>query len=193
MEWWTIGLVANVAITAAYFAIGATIATGLVRRGSWRSNPLAVATTAIFFSCSLGHGAHVAHLALPSFGLELHEGLAMRQAMHHWHGVVFDILTAGVGIYYWTLRSRFPALVRGGAIFEDLRERQLQALVIHDNVVQGLATAKLSLELGETQQGMVALEETLEAARRIISDLHDGLDGDGLPQALRRPVVARTT
>lgn len=68
-----------------------------------------------------------------------------------------------------------------------LRARQLQALMIHDNVVQGLLTAKLSLELGETETGMVALEETLHAARRIMCELHDGLDAEGLNQTLRRP------
>ena len=192
MEWWMIGLAANVVVAAAYLAIPGTIGRSLIRRGEWRANPLAVATTAIFFSCSLGHGAHAAHLLLPSFGLELREGLAMREAMHHWHGVAFDILTAGVGVYYWTLRSRFPALVRGGAIFEDLRARRMQALVIHDNVVQGLATAKLSLELGETETGMAALEETLEAARRIMSEL-EGLDEDGSSPVYRRPLVTRTS
>lgn len=104
-----------------------------------------------------------------------------------------SVAIGAAGIHGWTRRSLGAAPVRGGAPAEDLRERQRQALVIHDNVVQGLATAKLSLELGETQAGMRALEDTLEAARRIISDLHDGPDGAGLPQALRRPVVARTT
>lgn len=70
---------------------------------------------------------------------------------------------------------------------DGLRARQLQALMIHDNVVQGLVTAKLSLELGETESGMAILEETLGAAQRILGELHDGLDAEGLRQALRRP------
>ena len=61
------------------------------------------------------------------------------------------------------------------AIDQEQRRRHREALEIHDNIVQGLATAKLSLELGETQAGMAALEETLEAARKLVSDLLDGI------------------
>ena len=54
---------------------------------------------------------------------------------------------------------------------ESLRHRQRQALDIHDNVVQGLVMAKLSFELGETEAGMTALDETLAAARAFVTDL----------------------
>jgi two-component system cell cycle sensor histidine kinase/response regulator CckA len=37
---------------------------------------------------------------------------------------VWDALTAGVGVWYWSLRGRFPALVRGAALFEDLELRK---------------------------------------------------------------------
>ncbi len=74
-------------------------------------------------------------------------------------------------MWYLTLRGRFPALVRGAAIFEDMRERQRQALQIHDNVVQGLTAAKLNFELGQHDEGLASVEETLAASRRIITDL----------------------
>jgi PAS domain S-box-containing protein len=49
--------------------------------------------------------------------------------MRHAFGMSFtnagwDLLTAALAVWYWTLRSRFPALVRGAAVFEDLRLRQ---------------------------------------------------------------------
>ena len=56
---------------------------------------------------------------------------------------------------------------------EDECRRHRQAVEIHDDVVQALAMAKISLELGETEAGMSALEGALEAARRIVSDLLD--------------------
>ena len=62
----------------------------------------------------------------------------------------------GIG---WTLRGR-------------LRHRQ--ALSIHDDVLQGLVTAKLSFELGEQERGMVALEQTLDSARHLVSELLEG-------------------
>ena len=62
----------------------------------------------------------------------------------------------GIG---WTLRGR-------------LRHRQ--ALSIHDDVLQGLVTAKLNFELGEHEQGMATLDHTLESARHLVSELLDG-------------------
>ena len=62
----------------------------------------------------------------------------------------------GIG---WTLRGRL---------------RQRQALSIHDDVLQGIVTAKLSFELGEHEQGLATLDQTLESARHLVSELLDG-------------------
>ena len=171
MNWWVVALVANLVIVVAYLAISFSIAGGLTRTRQWRHNPLAVATAAIFFTCAIHHGSHPFHMLLPVLGLEQGTGTAMREAFDSWHSASWDILTAGVGVWYWTLRSRFPALVRGAALFEDIKQRQRQALDIHDNVVQGLATAKLSFELNRPEDGIAAVENTLVASRKIITDL----------------------
>lgn len=182
----------NAVILVAYLGISFNIASKLARSGQWRSNPLAVATAAIFFTCAVHHGGHTIHMLLPSIGLEKGTGLAMRRAFDEWHASGWDVVTAGVAIWYWSLRSRFPALVRGAAIFEDLRERQRQALDIHDNVVQGLAAAKLSFELDRPEDGMAALDRSLSSARDIITNLL-GEEGSGLELragALRRQTPA---
>ncbi|HVF33081.1 MAG TPA: hypothetical protein VM933_08595 [Acidimicrobiales bacterium] len=57
---------------------------------------------------------------------------------------------------------------------DEARRRYRQAIEIHDDVVQGLATAKLAIELGDREGGVAALEETLRAARRIVTDLLSG-------------------
>ena len=54
---------------------------------------------------------------------------------------------------------------------EEVGRWQRHALDLHDEVVQGLALAKLSLELGESDTGLAAIERTLEAARTLVSDL----------------------
>jgi hypothetical protein len=54
---------------------------------------------------------------------------------------------------------------------EELERWRRHALDLHDEVVQGLAMAKLSLELGESEAGMAAIEQTLAAARSLVSDL----------------------
>ena len=179
MTWWVVAAVANAIVCVAYLAISWQIAAGVVHSKQWLSNPLAVATAAIFFTCAVHHGSHTAHMVLPRFGIEQTEGLAMRTAFDSWHGGGWDIITAAVGVWYWTLRGRCPALGRGSAIFEDLRERQRQALDIHDNVVQGLATAKLALELDQVDEARSAIDNTLTAARGIITDLL-GTAGSGI-------------
>lgn len=55
--------------------------------------------------------------------------------------------------------------------------RRQQALEINDNIVQGLAVAKYSFDLGQEAKAREAVEGTLVAARSIISELLD--DGGG--------------
>lgn len=45
------------------------------------------------------------------------------------------------------------------------------ALALNDSIVQGLAAAKMALELGDTDRAERVIDETLSAARTIISDL----------------------
>lgn len=182
MPLWILAAIANIVILAAYTVISFTVARGLVRtRQTPRDNPLGWATAAIFLTCAVHHGNHPVHMLLPAVGTEVDLGLAMRQAFSEWHVAAWDVVTAAVGWWYLSLRGRFPALVRGAAIFEDLRERQRQALEIHDNVVQGLATAKLNFETDRYDEGMRAVEATLDASRRIITDL---LGDEGSESAL---------
>jgi signal transduction histidine kinase len=164
VERWQLAITANGIVAIAYVSISLHILRGVQRTRSWRSNPLAVATGLIFATCAAGHLGHLTHLVDP----------ATRPAsvqIYDWHLVVIDLVTATIAIRYWLLRSRFPALVRGAAVFEDLAERRGQALDLHDRVVQQLATAKLAIELGETEHGLRALERGLESSRAIVTAL----------------------
>ncbi|MGB8649486.1 MAG: hypothetical protein WCD35_02370 [Mycobacteriales bacterium] len=167
---WRIGALANFVTMVAYFAIVVAILVPLVRERQLRANRLGTATAAIFFTCAVHHGSHTVHMLLPAFGLAKGSGLAMRAAFDP-TAVVWDLLTAGVGIYYWTLRRTYGALMNGAKLFDDLRERQRQALEINDGIVQGLAAAKLSLELDQTAVTREALESTLASARGLITEL----------------------
>ena len=178
MHTWVLAMVANAVVALAYLAIAWIVAKGLVSAGQWRSNPLAVATGLIFFSCGVGHGLHFVHLALDEHGTRAAADL---------HLAVWDVGTGVAAVWYFSLRGRFPALVRGAALFEDMRERQRQALEINDNVVQGVATAKLALELGDTEKARLALETTLVRAKSIISEL---LGDSQVEVSLRRDAPA---
>jgi signal transduction histidine kinase len=50
-------------------------------------------------------------------------------------------------------------------------ETRRYALLIHDRVVQGLATAKLALDLHDEARARDAIEAALEAARQMVSEL----------------------
>ena len=169
MSNWIFGAAANAVIATAYLCIAYFVARGLLQTRRWFSNPLALATSMIFFSCAVGHALHLQHLLLDVDGA--------REA-HDWHIGAWDILTAMVGVWYLSLRGRFPALVRGAALFEDMRVREHQALMLNDNVVQGITTAKLAFELGEDELGAETLEQTLEQARRIVNELLGDTEGD---------------
>ncbi len=80
-----------------------------------------------------------------------------------------------------TASSLSPGTLRGVTIFRRgrgsgdgparQREREQEALDIHDNIVQGLAEAQMAFDMGRPEQARAAVERTLAAARRIITEL----------------------
>lgn len=83
---------------------------------------------------------------------------------------------------------------RAEEIESRLREVELnhqQALELNDEVVQGLATAKLALELGQVDEARAALDATLESARGIVTDLMSK-NGESKPGGFRRSAAARS-
>ena len=170
MEMWQVAAAANVVVTVAYVAISVVILRPLLREGQLGTNRLGTATGIIFFTCAVGHAAHAMHLIGPSIGIEEAAGIPLRATATFPH-VFWEVLTAGIGLYYWSLRRTYGALMKGAKLFEDMRERQRQALEINDNIVQGLFVAQTALALNEREISEEALRSTLESARQIISDL----------------------
>jgi CheY-like chemotaxis protein len=65
-------------------------------------------------------------------------------------------------------------------------ERRHQALQINEGIVQGLAVAKMALELDDQDKALDALERTLQAAKRVITHLLlDDADSPLRPSDLR--------
>ncbi|MEU4241681.1 ATP-binding protein [Actinoplanes sp. NPDC026619] len=108
-------LLGNLVIMVAYAAIMVAIVVPVSRAGQLRSNKLAVATAMIFFSCAVGHGLHALTIyrSIVDHG-GAHLGHAMSEA---WPPAVWDLFTAAVGIYYWTLRRGYGVLLGRGAIY----------------------------------------------------------------------------
>ena len=62
-----------------------------------------------------------------------------------------------------------------------MRELELlrrQALQLNDDVVQGLVVAKMALEIDDRTKSAAVLQDTLERAQAIVSDLLSGLRGE---------------
>jgi hypothetical protein len=189
--WWEVGAAANGVLFVAYMVITLSIAVPLIKTDQFRTNHLGAATALIFFSCGIGHAEHFFHLIEPSLGIGAEVGRAARVATE-WHIVLWDSFTALVGLYYVSLRKTYGSLMKGAALFEDMKEKQRQALEINDNIVQGLVIAETALALDEQEQSQAALEATLAAARQIISDLLGEVDSEVRlgPGDLRRTKAA---
>ena len=171
LENWIAGLVTNGIITLAFGAVAGLIAYDLSRERQWAGNPLAAATVVLYLSCSGSHGVRTLQLLDPLLGQGSVAGFAAQFEYGWIHMSGLDAITAFAGLWYWTMRAKFPNLVRGTAVFEDLRMRQTRALEINDNIVQGLAEAKLALEMDEGEISRERLDNTLAKAKRIITDL----------------------
>ena len=170
VESWTIGMICNGIIAVAYLLICLAIVVPLARSKQLRTNPLGAATAAIFFSCAVHHGIHALHMALPALGVDDEKGLAMRAAWD-WPLSLWDVVGAVVAIYYWSLRRNYSSLMEGAQLFQDLRQREQQALELNDTVLQGLVVAKLALDLDEPQRAHESLTASIDSASRIITDL----------------------
>jgi PAS domain S-box-containing protein len=115
---WEMAALLNVIIALAYFGICGTILRGLVLTRQLQTNPLAVATAAIFLTCAVHHGAHSIHMVLPSFGVDREHGLAFRDAFS-WQMIIWDGVGAAVAVYYLSLRRSYGALLRTPTMYED--------------------------------------------------------------------------
>ncbi len=189
MNLWLLGGVANVAIAGCYLTIAWITQAGLTRTHQWGRNRLGAATFLIFLSCGIGHGLHAEHLLISAQVADA-GGLAIREAFGSWHVVGVELVTAGAAIWYLSQRRRYGALL-SVAVFEDVSERQRTALEVHDDIIQGLVTARLAMELGDVEQATRAIDSSLSASRGVIDRMLEPVDvkaGD-----LRRRRSARPT
>lgn len=178
LDGWTLGMIANGTIAVAYLAVAGLLAVNAIRTGQWRSNVLGVATVILYVGCGGGHAVYALQMGAAALGSSAPYAEGARVLYAETHMWVWDFVTASVGVWYWTMRRRFPALVTGTAVFEDLRIRQRRAVEVNDNIVQGLARAKLSFELGRDGEARAALAQTRDAGHRLVESLRTTGGGD---------------
>ncbi len=158
-------------IAVAYLAIFWTIARKvLLVDDQWRRNPLALATAGIFFSCGIGHGLHTVHL------LEHGPTAAL---LFDPHVVAWDLTTAVVATWYWSLRHGLSALGGSGQLFEDARTLERTQLA---EVLRELFDGVHVLSRGAHRSELPAALRSLPPDR--VEDLVADVDGDGRPRSL---------
>lgn len=160
-------LAANSTIAICYFAIAFLIWLGLKRgQQNLSKNPLVVATAAIFFTCALGHSAHVLlmvegdrHNSLPLLGIQL--------------GV--DLITASVAVTFLALRQHYSVLIDGSFLLDQTRSQlaaaneklakvnvNLEHLVAERTTQLQQTNQELNREITERKQNEAALRQSQE-------------------------------
>jgi signal transduction histidine kinase len=195
MDWWTVTAAAHAFLTVAFLAIFVLIARGLVPGGEWRRNTLAASTAAIFATGALAHGARTAFLVASSRG----DGRATPAAAvgdlpGFWLVALLDLVAAAAAGLFLVQRLRADEyLASGNQMYEDLRERRQAAMDLNDEVIQGIVTAKLALDLDDHDEARLALERTLASSRQLVGELLGPTASDEgiVPGQLRRGAAAR--
>ncbi|MGQ0464722.1 MAG: response regulator [Sporichthyaceae bacterium] len=151
MDWAWISLVANMLVAIAYFGITGAILVPLLQSRQLRSNRLGAATALIFFTCAVGHGMHAVHT------LTALQAGRPNPVSIGWHSALWEVFTAGIAAYYWTLRTTYGSLMRGATLFEDMREAQRVAAL---EAEQAVAEARRAAD----QRAAHAMAEARDAA-----------------------------
>lgn len=168
--WWHLGVVTSAVLLCAYALVAIVIAVPLLRSGQFRSNLLGTATAGIFTSCALHHALLLFFLVAPSLGVQAERGVAMRDSWGIALSLV-DLIAVTMGIYYWTLRRSYGSMLQGAKLFDDLHERERQALELNDSVLQGLVVARMALDLEQPQRAVAALDVAIGSASDMITEL----------------------
>ena len=139
-----VALAGNCVIAVAYAAIMVAIYRPLIRSGQFWTNRLATTTGLIFFSCAVGHAFHAVAAAQAILGATpLHATHAATSGWSLWPSALWDLFTAGVGVYYWSLRRSYGVLLGRGALFVDPEEqRRLAEIELRERVAANRTQAE---------------------------------------------------
>lgn len=174
-DWWVVNVAAQAVMVVCYAWLSGVMLKGIVLGHQWRTNPVAVATFAIFATCTVGHFVHVEHTVLPAVVSVLASSDATLEAARISHGdplaIAWHGATAVAAVWYLTMRSRLQVVHGGQALCEDMVQKQSNAMAMHDQVMAGLARARARLDEGDRAGCEMELENALGASRSVITHL----------------------
>ena len=169
----------NTFIAACYFTIAFLIYRDLRQsQQHLLENPLVVATAAIFFSCALGHSAHV----LAFLGSGGHHSSTIALAIQ----VSFDLLTGIVAGTFLALRSQYGVMIHGSVLLSQTQSQlseanaklarintNLESLVAERTAELLQTNKKLTNEITERQRIETALRDQEERFRQLAENIHE--------------------
>lgn len=142
-------LLGNLGTMITYAAIAVAIAVPLARAGQLRANRLAVATALIFLTSAIGHGLH-AYLAFAGLERAGHSvAIGWVWALAWW-----NVVTAAVGVYYWTVR-RGHAPLRGAIYTGPHQQRLLDEADTHRATLETVVAHTDEAIIGLTMEGII--------------------------------------
>jgi PAS domain S-box-containing protein len=151
----------NLVIMIAYAAISVAIVVPVTRAGQLRTNKLATATAMIFFSCSVGHGLHAVMAYQTIMQVPDMPAMHVDAVGWSWISALWDVFTAAVGVYYWTLRRGYGVLLGRGAIYVDpWGQRRLDEADARERAARQVAEAQratLATVVEHTDDAVVGL------------------------------------
>lgn len=184
---WMAASAANLVMAATFLAIAAPLWKAIREGGQLWSNPLLTGFALIFTTCAVGHGVHFEHTVLPYYHDGLHAlplmggpaaynytasfGLWSRVAMTHPALVATDLVTMGLGAWYFLLRKRQNRFFEGAELAEDLEAQEREARTMHDEVIEDVSQALLLVDLGDEEEAAEVVGETIGNAQAIVDDL----------------------
>lgn len=199
---WIVASIASGVMSLTFFAIAAYLWKAIYDGGQLTANPLLTGMALIFTTCGIGHGLHFEHTMLPYYAPALglwdasHAaafGTWAQTAMADPVLVSVDVVTAGLGIWYFTTRRRQAELFEGAELSEDVKERELEASRMHDSIVQSTAEALLLLQMDREEDAAEAIESSIEDAKQIVDTfLEEGHAVEIGPGDLKQTETAET-
>lgn len=184
---WMVASVANLVMMVTFTAIAIPLWTAIYEGDQLLSNPLLTGFALIFSSCALGHGLHFEHTLIPNYHAILHGlpfmggpaaynytvnfGLWSRVAMSNPTLLAVDVVTAGLGIWYFLLRKRQSRFFEGAELAEDLEIREREVHAMHDEIIEDVSEALLLVDVGREEEARETIAETTAEAQAIVDNL----------------------
>jgi two-component system cell cycle sensor histidine kinase/response regulator CckA len=154
-------MLGNIVIAISYAAIAVAIIVPVVRAHQAATNRLATATALIFFSCSVGHALHGVSAWLAASATTLMPGMPVGPLRGHWSwtSAAWDLFTAGVGVYYWSLRRSYGVLL-GPLYIDPAQRRQLDEVERREQVAIGRAARQQAMYAAVVEHSDDAITST---------------------------------